>query len=113
MFQDLEAQRIRHFARSLLIYDELFQPDMLWNYLDTYTSLGTDIRDRSDSEEEEERQEKKSTRRTNEQEAEERTHQADKEHEYNKKICKQVKKRVKTEYKKLYPERDNYRIKID
>ena len=55
LFQDLETQRIRHFARSLLIYDELFQPDMLWNYLDTYTSLGTDIRDRSDSEEEEER----------------------------------------------------------
>ena len=39
-------------------------------------------------EEEEERQEKKSTRRTNEQEAEERTHQADKEHEYNKKDIK-------------------------
>ena len=42
-FTDLQEKRIQNFTKSLLIYDELFRPDLLWSYLDTYDT-GTDIR---------------------------------------------------------------------
>ena len=40
VYMDLNEQRVVTFTKALLIYDELFQPEMLWNYLDTYTTIG-------------------------------------------------------------------------
>ena len=42
-FMDLQEKRIQNFAKSLIIYEDIFQPFLLWNYLDTYAT-GTDIR---------------------------------------------------------------------
>ena len=42
-FQDVQEKRVQNLSKSLLIFDELFEPDVLWNYVDTYNT-GTDIR---------------------------------------------------------------------